>query len=381
MQASPARICTGPRANNPADLKARIPQLDAVRGLAILAVIFHNQSGKYPSLHLSRVFANGWMGVDLFFVLSGFLITGILLDTKGSKGSLKSFYIRRGLRTWPLYFAVILFMFVAVPWLRPAQGHLVFERSSPWWSFTLFVQNFLVPNLTGAAGALAVTWSLAVEEQFYLVWPWVVRHCSAVQLRWIAVSVICLSPLLRAFLLGRGVNLYTNTFCRLDGLMAGALLALLTRSSGFVPSKYITLAGITFITTATMAFVLEAMHLRWVVYSMSALASLSLVYLALYSKAAWIQRPMTNRFLVYTGTISYGLYLLHKIPFDIGEALHLDRKPFLAAPLLLLASFGIAALSWNLLEKPFLSLKKHFEPKPTPARLEAGETAERCFGS
>src|SRR5690348_11867183 len=187
------------------------------------------------------------MGVDLFFVLSGFLITGILLDSKGSEGCLKSFYIRRCLRTWPLYFAVVFFMFVIVPWLRPSQGHAVFERSSPWWSFILFLQNFFVSNLTSAAGALAVTWSLAVEEQFYLIWPWVVRYCSAVQLRWIALSVICVSPLLRIFLLGCGVNLYTNTFCRLDGLMAGALLALLTRSSSFVPSRFVRLAGITFL--------------------------------------------------------------------------------------------------------------------------------------
>jgi len=359
-----------PRWKRVQDLQARIPQLDAVRGLAILAVILHNQSGKYPSLHLSRVFANGWMGVDLFFVLSGFLITGILLDTKGSEGWLKSFYIRRCLRIWPLYFAVILFFFVAVPWLRPAQGRVVFERSSPWWSFTLFLQNFFVPHLSGAAGSLGVTWSLAVEEQFYLVWPWVVWYCSTAQLRGIALSVICVSPLLRVFLLGRGVDLYTNTFCRLDGLMAGALMALLTRSADFVPSRFVRRAAIAFLVAATMAFVLEAIHLRWMVYSMSAMASLSLVYLAVYSKTAWIQRVVTSRFLVYTGTISYGLYLLHKIPFDVADALHLDRQPVVAAPLLLLASFGMAVLSWHLLEKPCLSLKKHFEAKPAPATPE-----------
>jgi peptidoglycan/LPS O-acetylase OafA/YrhL len=77
---------------------------------------------------------------------------------------------------------------------------------------------------------------------------------------------------------------------------------------------------------------------------------------------------MTNRFLVYTGTISYGLYLLHKIPFDVAEALHLDRYPILAAPILLAACYGVAALSWRLLEQPFLRLKRFFESKPvTPA--------------
>ena len=82
-------------------MQTRLPQLDAIRGVAILVVIFHNQSAKYPSLHLEKLFANGWMGVDLFFVLSGFLITGILLDTKRSENYFKNFYIRRCLRIWP----------------------------------------------------------------------------------------------------------------------------------------------------------------------------------------------------------------------------------------------------------------------------------------
>src|SRR5438046_2132847 len=202
-------------------IRQKIPQLDGIRGVAILVVIIHN-SGKFP-----RLFANGWMGVDLFFVLSGFLITGILLDTKHSDGYFKNFYIRRCLRIWPLYYSVIFFVFVIVPFLRPSQGHIVFEKSSPWWSFPFFVQNFFVPHLTDAAASLAVTWSLAIEEQFYLVWPWVVRYCSASQLRRIAVSVICLSPVLRLFWSFRNVDIYTKSFCSLDGLLAQALLALL----------------------------------------------------------------------------------------------------------------------------------------------------------
>src|SRR6266545_1705393 len=164
-------------------MQTRIPQLDAIRGVAILMVIFHNQTPKYPSLHLEHIFANGWMGVDLFFVLSGFLITGILLDTKHSDGYFKNFYIRRCLRIWPLYYSVIFFIFV-----------------------------------------------------------------------------ICLSPVLRLFLSFRNVDLYTNSFCRLDGLMAGALLALLVRSADFVPSRFVRRAGITFLIAAPLAFVTEALQ-------------------------------------------------------------------------------------------------------------------------
>src|SRR5580704_1561560 len=204
----------------------KIPQLDAVRGIAVLLVLLHN-TGQYPSLHLHLISDNGWMGVDLFFVLSGLLITGILLDTKQSAGYFKNFYVRRCLRIWPLYYSLLFFMFVVVRFLNSSEYHLVVETSSPWWAFPLFLQNFLLAISTNAAGPLGVTWSLAIEEQFYLVWPLVVRFCSITQVRQLAIAEICLSPMLRYYLWLHHVDLYTSIFCRLDGLMAGALLALL----------------------------------------------------------------------------------------------------------------------------------------------------------
>ena len=180
----------------------------------------------------------GWAWI-LFFVLSGFLITGILLDAKKSDGYFKNFYARRCLRIWPLYYALLLFMFVIVPVLRPSEGHTIFEpRSSPWWAFPIFLQNFLLPIPTMATGALGVTWSLAVEEQFYLVWPLVVRFFNASQLRKIAIAVICVSPVLRFYLSLHHVNIYSNTFCRLDGLMAGAPPALVIRSVSLLRQSF-----------------------------------------------------------------------------------------------------------------------------------------------
>src|ERR1700741_4392574 len=155
----------------------KIPQLDAIRGIAILVVVVHNLHGlDFPPLSLVTNY--GWMGVDLFFVLSGFLITGILLDTKLSEHYFRNFYARRGLRIWPLYYAVLLFMFVVVPLLRPQDTAELFQRSSPWWSYPLFLQNFLVNAPALAVGPLGVSWSLAVEELFYLVWPFFVRYLS-----------------------------------------------------------------------------------------------------------------------------------------------------------------------------------------------------------
>jgi peptidoglycan/LPS O-acetylase OafA/YrhL len=342
----------------------KIPQLDAVRGLAVLLVLLHN-TDRYPSLHLHLISDNGWMGVDLFFVLSGLLITGILLDTKQSDGYFRNFYARRCLRIWPLYYSALLFMFVIVPILRPSEAHTVFEaRSSPWWSYPLFLQNFLVPIPNGATGLLSVTWSLAVEEQFYLVWPLVVRFCTEGHLRKIAIAVICLSPAVRLYLSLYRVNIYSNTFCRLDGLMAGALLAIVIRSGSFLPSKFVTRAWITLLVSAPLALVIETLfRARWIVFSLIALASVSFVYLALFSTQRWLQALLTNRFLVYTGTISYGIYLLQKIPLDAAKSFHLDRYQFLALPITAAATYAMAALSWNLLEKPFLRLKRFFEAR------------------
>lgn len=344
-------------------MQKRIPQLDAVRGLAILAVIFHNASGKFPSLHLEGLFRDGWMGVDLFFALSGFLITGILIDTRQSEGYFKNFYVRRCLRIWPLYYSLLFFMFVIVRSLSRAEAIKISATASPWWAFPLFLQNFLLPISTNAAGPLAVTWSLAIEEQFYAVWPVIVRFCSPKLLSRLAVAEMCLSPGLRYYLALHNVDLYTNVFSRLDGLMAGALLAVLVRSDRFVPSRFLVFAWAALFLAAPLAFVTEELHARWVVFSLTAIASAAFIYISLYSSQKWLQRVMTNRFLTFTGTISYGLYLLHKISFGLAESLHLDKRPLLIMPLILVSSYLLALLSWNVLEEPFLRQKRFFESK------------------
>src|SRR5580698_6867484 len=136
----------------------RIRQLDSVRGLAVLLVLVHN-TDIYPSLHLGLITNAGWSGVDLFFVLSGFLITGILIDTKEAQNYFSSFYARRMLRIFPLYYAVLTLLVIVA--LHPTQIY-----------YYLYLSNWLIllkdgwqPNVAGHF------WSLAVEEQFYLIWP------------------------------------------------------------------------------------------------------------------------------------------------------------------------------------------------------------------
>ena len=112
---------------------------------------------------------------------------------------------------------------------------------------------------------------------------------------------------------------------------------------------------------ACLAILAENQQVRWIAFSMTSLASVSLVYLALFSPAKWVQSFFRNRFLTYTGTISYGLYLLHKIPLDVSKEIHADRHPVLSIFVILVASYVLAAISYTVLEKPFLRLKRFFD--------------------
>jgi peptidoglycan/LPS O-acetylase OafA/YrhL len=299
-------------------------------------------------------------GRGSFFVLSGLLITQILLNTKQDARYFKNFFVRRALRICPLYYCLLIFMFLVVPFVSPAHRSVILARSSPWWAYPLLLQNFLVHASSGAAGALGVTWSVAIEAEFYVVWAILVRRCSCVQLWWIAASVICLSPALRLAFAVHQIDVYSNPFCRFDGLMMGAMLVLAVRSPSFVPSRFLRWAWLCLFAAGPLAIASGMLHAMWLTFSMSAAASAGFVYIALFAKQKWLVAILTNTGLVYVGTISYGLYLLHKIPFDAIQLLHLDRYPALGFLCGLAASFLAAALSWRFLEKPFLNLKRFF---------------------
>ena len=229
------------------------------------------------------------MGVDLFFVLSGFLISGILLDTKETPNYFKNFYARRVLRIWPLYYCLLALMFVVLPRVSAAQGVAIFAKSSPWWAYPLFMQNFLLPLSTDAAGPLGVTWSLAIEEQFYLVWPIIVRFLSRRQVAILAIAEIAASPVLRYFLAAHHIHIYANFFCRLDGLMLGAFLAALVRSKDFVRERYIGLALAVLAVAAPLAVIMDLRQAEWIVFTFTSLAAGAIVYLAIFWQQKWFQ--------------------------------------------------------------------------------------------
>jgi peptidoglycan/LPS O-acetylase OafA/YrhL len=224
--------------------EARDPRLDGLRGLAILLVMLYHTTHygiarTAADKALTIVPSVGWSGVDLFFVLSGFLITGILLGAKDSKAYYRAFYARRVLRIFPLYYATLAFFFLIVPRLS------FFEPIDYFWNpgasheqlwYWLYLSN-VQAALSGAwhHKTLDITWSLAIEEHFYLVWPLVVRLASERRLLQICAGTIVAALALRALLVATGASplaAYTLTPCRLDTLATGAAIAILARRPG-----------------------------------------------------------------------------------------------------------------------------------------------------
>ena len=193
-------------------LPKHIPQLDVLRGIAVIIVMLYHAADLAPSLHARAIVGLGYTGVDLFFVLSGFLITGILVRSKDQPNYFKNFYARRALRIWPIYYVLLLFTFGLLPVVAPALKHAIFERSHPWQSFPFFVQN-LMANGQGAFDTVRVTWSLAIEEQFYLAWPVIIWLAPRRMLKPLAVSAVLLSLFVRwsvQYGLIPPVNIYTD---------------------------------------------------------------------------------------------------------------------------------------------------------------------------
>jgi peptidoglycan/LPS O-acetylase OafA/YrhL len=206
-----------------------IPELDGLRAFAILGVLLvhSNFALQTPVLEMYRSW--GWIGVDLFFVISGYLITTILLASKEQPGYYLNFYARRGLRIWPLYYLLLFFVFVASPHLGDWANQRLDLHVYHWRYYILYFQNLILPHL--GSFALVITWSLCVEEQFYLVWPLMVRVCSRKTLERIVVAVLVLEPIIR-FGLQKFHSPYFAYYtpARLDAIAAGALLALRPRA-------------------------------------------------------------------------------------------------------------------------------------------------------
>ena len=371
--------------------KERIPALDGVRGIAILLVMVHhyaqllNPANTIDRLVLGAARA-GWVGVDLFFVLSGFLITGILYDTRNARNYFPSFYARRFLRIFPLYYAALVFFFVVLPLLS---ADALGPTASRWPWFWLHLSNFLIVWQGFPSRYVQHFWSLAIEEQFYLVWPLVVVWLPRRSLTAMSAGIIVAAAALRGVIDRHGVGAVTNyvhTLTRADALAMGAALALLLRDPVETRRVRRTAPWILAVALPAAVFLLTRTSSRpaWLSWGLrEQILGYSFIGIAFTAAIAWsVTRPagsLMNRTLAcgplrFLGRYSYGIYVIH-LPLDTlarSLDLHVDaiaRRVGAITPSLLIylvfagaTSVALAVLSWNVLEKRFLSMKRHFEP-------------------
>lgn len=373
--------------NKPTHLSA----LDGVRGLAILLVLFHHCTVIIPhspfEKWLVQLSVLGAHGVDLFFVLSGFLITGILLYTKGQPGFFKNFYIRRILRISPLYYALVFFSFAVVPFvlrLHPLGAAKLARFSTvahdwPWYVF--YCSNILIAiKEKFSHGILDVTWSLAIEELFYLIWPVVVAFIDKAHLKKIMMSVILLTLILRIVLWEMHfswIQIYVLTFTRIDALAFGCLLALFYEpQSSYRKHDIMFLAVIGVVLSLFFVngfFVRESFAMN-IIYSLVGLFFFKFIKIILDApQGGFLNRIFTTKFLVTFGRYSYAIYLFHLPVRAIIRDLwfgNIQFRSFFGGPvagqlffyfLAASAAFACAWISWNVLEKHCLSLKRYFE--------------------
>ncbi len=348
-------------------LPSYVPELDGLRGLAIASVLVYHCHPKLRSSGLEGIAEWGWVGVNLFFVLSGFLITGIIADSRHDPHFFRNFYARRGLRIWPVYVLVLLLNYFFVPLVFGTFWWAIHEmRSAPWPYYIFFVQNLFFITLPGTLGP---TWSLAIEEQFYVFWAPIARAVRNRVLVPILIAVILASPLIR--MMNSGFLTKTHTLIHLDGLAIGSLIALALRTFDFQRSHWRKLAGTALLIGAGGAIY---MLFRGSAFTDSFLAigfggMLIAAFLVTGSKS-WYGRFLTAPPLKFLGTISYGLYMIHILCFVVIGAFDLKMERYglwgdlavVGARLAL--SISAATLMWYGFEKPILKLKRYFVAAP-----------------
>lgn len=371
-----------------------IPALDGVRGLAVLMVLCYDclkipTGGSIISLLSRKLASVGWVGVDLFFVLSGFLITGILLDTVGRQGYWKSFLLRRSLRIFPLYYFTLLLVFVLAPLLARVLdwgrlGELLHAvREDQFW-YVIYAQNWLFAwrGTWPDERVLNHFWSLAVEEQFYLFWPLVIVFLRGRRLAVFCLGLCLLAVSLRLTLWQAGwppVVPFVMTICRLDSLCAGALLAVGIRSDAW-RTRWLPWAAWCCLGSVLLLFALDV---PWNILRSETWASGTLGHACLaFSFAALIamlltlpERHLVSRGfsqpgLILLGKYSYAIYVFHRMIYygvlewsGLWQWLPIAWQPWGIFLATLLLSLLAARVSWLLIEGPCLALKK-YAPRP-----------------
>ena len=354
-------------------------------------MLSHFWLGSRPFTQAGRaiyaVAESGWIGVDLFFVLSGFLITGILLDAKGSDGYFRNFYARRALRIFPLYYGFLFLWFFVLPrvfGISPDATYAV-DGQTQWWFWT-YLSNFLsvVPSIQTPHG-LNHFWTLAVEEQFYIVWPAVVLALPDRRLRIVCLALIPAGFLFRLWLMTTDyahTGGYVLTPARMGTLALGAWLASAIREPEmrrwvnahalkFLAGSLVLLAAINF---PDMRMEGHELAMQTVGFPLLAIFGAAVIVFAIRADRddSWYQKFLRARGLTFFGKYSYGMYVLHLPIIVCFETLGFGIDSFAKfrgsdlpgtaafSATALAATTAAAYISWHLYEKRFLGLKKHF---------------------
>ena len=305
---------------------------------------------------VSKAIGSGGLGVVLFFVLSSYLITELLLREFEQRGTLdvKSFYIRRALRIWPLYFVFLVLAFLIIP-----QQSEYSIKTNYFIPMVLFVGNWACV-FTGGMGASVAgpLWSISVEEQFYIAWPLIISKVGVKRLKRICLGLLVISNLTRVIMEKKGagfVAFWCNTVTWFDAIAAGALLALLLRGS--VPRWSL----VTRLLLSVGGLVVWILSVRFrdrliypdIVYFPVVVFGSCLILLGVLGS------NLRNPILVYLGRISYGLYVFHAAALALASLVFVDYAPAHALAGLVI-TLALGSVSYALLEQPFLRLKKRF---------------------
>ena len=380
--------------------KVFFPNLDGLRFIAFALVFlqhaFYHLFKQFDNGHLiqksllSSFFLAGGTGVQIFFVLSGFLITYLIVQEINSQGTLnvKNFYIRRTLRIWPLYYAVVIFSFLMYPYLKSLIGINSDLCSRPFYYFT-FLANFdLIHIAKTCPGRDAMTqgiiWSVAIEEQFYLVWPLFFTILPKKFYPFLCLAVIACSIVFRINYLGQP-EAYFHTFAVMGDLAIGALLALLATYHIRFREWIINLKQINIL--LSYLFILTIYVFNGVVFDFKYGVVIARIFFdcvfafIIITQCFSVNLPIRlgrSAWVSNLGKVSYGLYMLHPIAIlvlDIAyRKLHLDNSifvyGFMQAVLTFFVTIVMARFSYTLLEKPFLKLKSKFSFISTERPIE-----------
>jgi peptidoglycan/LPS O-acetylase OafA/YrhL len=349
-----------------------VPELDGVRGLAILLVlVWHYVIDQSRGSLVARAGALTWSGVDLFFVLSGFLLGSILIRHRGGERFYAAFYARRACRILPLYAVLLVLYVLADAWLKdPAnQGHAwLFGRPMPFWTYATLTQNVAMSVAdTSGAHFLGITWSLAVEEQFYLILPLIIAFAPPRLLPWLLAALIGLAPVLRALAEAQRLDAFVLMPTRMDSLLGGVLLACLlndpsTRAWFEARTRFLkwllAIFGLGFAILTLERRSLGVLDHTW----LAALYTV-LVAIVVVDRSGPISRSLRARWLVGLGVVSYGVYLFHQAVSGLLHGTVFQRPPHIdsiaSAALTTLAlglTIAIAVATRTFIEAPILGM-------------------------